>query len=310
MSIDLNIQNYTNEDLVKLFRLQPGYDADDIEKKENEMYIQLMKTVTDIPTKSNITIFLKRGRDRLLQLIQTDQSNTYMLCVDSTLRSQYNLTKSNDFIYTLHEPITAKTIQIDSIEMPILWNTFTANTFFINQDLIQIPDGHYSSDEFVHMLSSLIFIDVSIHKRTRFTSSESFTIDFDTKPLYKSCGWYMGFRRDKYTSVYNALDSLYEVISETHYGVTTEQIAVEVYDYHESFDTDYSYSMIKQDVNSFHHGKYIMTKFFVNKIPNLFPIRKYHSPIKLEKLRIKLLNKYGDLFPLLTDYIINIKVLI
>jgi hypothetical protein len=310
MSIDLNIQNYTIDDLVRLFRLQPGYDAADIEQKENDMYIQLMKTVTDIPTKTNITIFLKKGRDRLLQLIQTTQIKTYMLCIDSTLRSQYNLTKSNDFIYILHEPIMAKSIQIDSIEMPILWNIFNASTFFINQDLVPIPDGYYSSDEFVEMLSPLISVTISIHKHTRFTSDESFTIEFDTKPLYKSCGWYMGFRREKYTSIYNVIESIYEIISECHYGTTTEQVVVEVYDYHEAFESEYSYSMIKQDVNSFHYGKYIMTKFPVTNITNVFPIRNYHSPIKLERLRIKLLNKYGDIFPLITDYIINIKIVV
>ena len=311
MSIDLNVQNYTNEELIQLFRLQPGYDADDIEKKENEMYIQLMKTVNDIPTKTNITIFLKKGKDRLLELIKTVQCKTYMLCIDSMLRNQYNLTKSYDFIYTLHEPIIAKSIQIESIEIPVVWNAFNSSTFFIDQELIQIPDGYYSSDEFVEVVKPLIPIEISINKHTRFTSSESFTIEFDTKPLYKSCGWYMGFRKVHYTSVYNALESVYELIIETHYGNMNEQIAVEVCDYYETFETDYSYSMMKQDINSFYYGKHIMAKFPVKNqlmFVNGFPIRKYHSPIKLERLRIRLLNKLGDTFQLLTDFIINIKI--
>jgi hypothetical protein len=316
MNIDLNVQNYTNEELAQLFRLQPGYDASEIEKKENEIYIQLMKTVTDISTKSNITIFLKKGKDRLLELFQLNQPvkcNTYMLCIDSMLRHQYNLTKSYDFIYTLHEPIMAKSLQIDSIEIPVVWNTFNSSTFFIDKELIQIPDGYYSSDEFVEIVRPLIPIHISINKYTRFTSCESFTIEFDTKPLYKSCGWYMGFRKVHYTSVYNALESIYEIISDTHYGNINEQIIVELYDYCETFETDCSYSIMRQDINSFYYGKHIMARFPVKNqlmFVNGFPIRRYHSPIKLERIRIRLLNKLGDTFHLLTDFNINIKITI
>ena len=65
----MNIDHYTNEELIVLLKLQPGYTPEQLEKNENEFYLQLMNTVSDIPTRSNITLFLKLAKERLSTLL-------------------------------------------------------------------------------------------------------------------------------------------------------------------------------------------------------------------------------------------------
>uniref|UniRef100_A0A6C0JK07 Uncharacterized protein n=1 Tax=viral metagenome TaxID=1070528 RepID=A0A6C0JK07_9ZZZZ len=132
------------------------------------------------------------------------------------------------------------------------------------------------------------------------------------KPLYKTAGWMMGFRNETYTitknNIYNDLISLvpttiYEgyLISESSYGSTIDNyIFVEIDDYNNNYSTN---NVISTNTNSY-IGKNVLARIVItsgsyttitdNASDGIFKKREYFGPIKLEKFRIRLLNRFGD----------------
>lgn len=295
MSIDLNIDHYTNEDLIILLKLQPGYTKEQLEKNENEFYLKLMDTVTDIPTRSNITLFLKLTKERLSVLLYKPQ---LLFKVDSIYRSVYS--KPYDFVYTM-EPIQIESIQITHIDMPVYWNEYTNASFQWNQTYVYIPDGNYTLVEMEILIPSLVNLSCLIRPQTIFFSKEPFSIDFGKG--YKTAGWNMGFRKEKYEGEYDPITSLYEIKAEAPYGELTECLSIEVYDYQDKCITDITYA---------NQSKYTLACIPIQnqqRLPStIYPKRMYPSHIKLERLRIKLFDKYGDPFLIKTDYVITFLV--
>jgi hypothetical protein len=295
MSIDLNIDHYTNEDLIVLLKLQPGYTGEQLEKNENEFYLQLMNTVSDIPTRSNITLFLKLAKERLSTLLY---KTTLLFKVDSIYRSIYS--KSYDFVHTM-EPLLIESIQITHIDMPVYWNEYTNASFQWNQTTVYIPDGNYTSSEMETLIPSLVDLSCTIRPQTIFSSKEPFTIEFGKG--FKTAGWNMGFRKEKYEGEYNLITSLYEMKAEAPYGNLTECLSIEVYDYQDKCITDITYE---------NQSKYTLACIPVQNQqrlpPTIYPKRMYPSPIKVERLRIRLFDKFGEPFLLKTDFMITFLV--
>lgn len=292
MSIDLNIEHYTNEELIILLKLQPGYTSEQLEKNENEFYLQLMNTITDIPTRSKISLFLKLAKERLLSLLY---KSTLYFKVDSIHRAIHS--KPFDFTHTI-EPIIIESLQIAHIDMPVYWNEFTNSSFLWNQTPVYIPDGNYTLGEMSILLPTLV--DLSISHET-ISSHVPFIIEFGKG--FKTAGWMFGFRKEKYEGEYNPMTSLYEIKAEAPYGNLTEHMTIEVYDFQDFFTTDVTYM---------NQSKYTLACIPVKnqtQIQNsIYPKRMYTSPIKLERLRIRLFDKFGDPFLLKTDFIITFVV--
>jgi hypothetical protein len=207
------------------------------------------------------------------------------------------------FIYNLPEPIRIRSLQIECIDIPVEWNEFNQAHFFWNDLSIHIPDGTYTSSELEHLLDSLASMDISIKNRTLIRSSEPFTIDFGKR--FKSAGWILGFRRENYKSIYNVVTSMYEIESEAMFGHLAECVYIDVYDFHEAaFTPDKVYE---------NRSKYIMGYFPVVNHERIqrynLATRVYTEPIKLERLRIQLLNKFGDPFLIQTDFSIHFTVI-
>jgi hypothetical protein len=295
MSIDLNIDHYTNEDLIVLLKLQPGYTGEQLEKNENEFYLQLMNTVSDIPTRSNITLFLKLAKERLSTLLY---KSTLLFKVDSIHRAVH--LKPYDFIHTM-EPLMVESLQISHIDMPVYWHEYTNASFQWNQDTVYIPDGNYTPTEMEDLIPSLVDLTISIRAQTILSSTEPFTIEFGKG--FKTAGWNMGFRKEKYDGGYNPITSLYEIKSEAPYGHLTECLSIEVYDYQDKCMTDITY------VNQ---SKYTLACIPIQNQqrlpPTIYPKRMYSSPIKLERLRIRLFDKFGEPFLLKSDFVITFLV--
>jgi len=145
-----------------------------------------------------------------------------------------------------------------------------------------------------------------------------FTLNFEVanKPLYKTAGWMMGFRNKTYTvtqsDVYlNLIDAEYPIMyesyikSESSYGSTMDNyIFLEIDDFHNNYPTN-TFTSINE---SSYIGKNILARIVLttgantiitdNASDGIFKRREYFGPIKLEKLKIRILNRFGDVVDL------------
>jgi hypothetical protein len=138
----------------------------------------------------------------------------------------------------------------------------------------------------------------------------------ENKPLYKTAGWMMGFRQETYTVTQaeyyvSLIDALLPIVyegylsSESSYGSTMDNyIFVEIDDYHNNFPTN---TFVSTNTNSY-IGKNILARVVLtsgantiimdNASDGIFKKREYFGPIKLEKFRIRILNRFGDVIQL------------
>jgi hypothetical protein len=223
-------------------------------------------------------------------------------------------------------------MKIASIEMPNMWYMFSNakqnNTFTIIQNNIHtintIPEGNYLSDTFnnVIALNGLVNGTVnvsSITSKTTFQSTSPFSINF-TGPIYNNCGWMLGFKETSYVSTNISLN-LYQIISESSYGATIPNyFFVEVDDYHNNFITDSVVSVTRTNGTPTYLGKNIMGKIPVptpfntimtnNTSDLLFKKRDYFGPVRLERLKIRIIDRFGNTIDLnQNDYSITIELI-
>lgn len=151
------------------------------------------------------------------------------------------------------------------------------------------------------------------------TASFRFTIDFrvetDTsRPLYKNAGWMFGFKRPTYDVNFlsagrvNYIDGegaqMYNwyLESESSYGSSIHNyVFLEIDDFNKNFSTN---TLFANTANETYLGNNLMGRISVVTGMNtiitntasdcVFKKREYFGPIKLEKLFIRLLNKYGE----------------
>jgi len=145
-----------------------------------------------------------------------------------------------------------------------------------------------------------------------------FTIDFavPTKPLFKTAGWMLGFKEPFYT-VNNNIDnpkivndvlqyntSIYNwyLESEGSYGSSIQNyVFLEIDDFNRNSTANTFFS---KTVNDAYLGNNIMGRITVTSGINtvtlmdggnlLFKTREYFGPIRLEKLHIRLIDRFGD----------------
>jgi hypothetical protein len=136
------------------------------------------------------------------------------------------------------------------------------------------------------------------------------------KPLYKSAGWMMGFRNESYivnkNNTYTNLIDTNKIIiydsylrSESSYGSTLDNyIFVEIDDYNNNYPTN---TVISTNTSSY-IGKNVLARIVLtsgsyttitdNAGDCILKKREYFGPIKLEKFRIRILNRFGDVIQL------------
>lgn len=163
----------------------------------------------------------------------------------------------------------------------------------------------------------------------------NFIINFDvlhsqTRPLYKNLGWMLGFKKANYNinssnTCISYADSPTSLIhyegylkSESSYGSAIDNyLFVEIDDYHNNFPTDTIVAMNSPTAS--YLGKNIMARITLttgaNTIVNdnasdkIFKMREYFGPVKLEKMQIRLLNRYGDVINLIqNDYSLVLEI--
>jgi hypothetical protein len=147
-----------------------------------------------------------------------------------------------------------------------------------------------------------------------------FTVDFRVqsdpgRPLFKNAGWMMGFRQAVYevrrrdeslvimqntqfsVQIYN-----WFLRSESSYGSAVQNyIYLELDDFNCNYTTNTFYG---NTMNDTYLGNNIMGRITVSSGMNtiitntssdqIFKVREYFGPVKLEKFHVRLLNKYGE----------------
>ena len=147
----------------------------------------------------------------------------------------------------------------------------------------------------------------------------SFKIDFTVpeypnRPLYKNAGWMLGFRNSSYTvsaslnaTVINT-DTEYEVQtfrwfleSESSYGSGVHNyIFLDLNDFNKNFNTNsFIINSNESVLGNNTIGRISVTSGMNTTITNsandfVFKKREYFGPVKLERMRIKLVNKLGE----------------
>ena len=135
----------------------------------------------------------------------------------------------------------------------------------------------------------------------------------------------LGFRNETYTIIkdntYTSLidripSTVYEgfIMSESSYGSTIDNyIFVEIEDYNNNYSTN---NVISTNTNSY-IGNNILARIVLtsgshttitdNAGDFIFKKREYFGPIKLEKFRIRILNRFGDVIQINYSFVLELK---
>lgn len=148
-----------------------------------------------------------------------------------------------------------------------------------------------------------------------------FTINFnlepkeETRPAYKNLGWMLGFRKTSYTINKSNITTSYtnngvssvnytaSLKSESFFGNNNSNyVFIEVDDFQNNFPTDSIIS--SNDPFGNYLGKNIIARIIIRSQMNtvindngsdlIFKKRDYFGPVNIEKLKIRVLNKFGD----------------
>lgn len=149
----------------------------------------------------------------------------------------------------------------------------------------------------------------------------NFAVDSDPeRPLYLNAGWMMGFRKSYYVVNYSdtpysdiitgnftsgtlsSKDYNWYIDGESSYGSNIQNyIYLEIDDYHKNFVTN---TIVCNSIHENYLGNNIMGRISVVSGMNtiitntasdcVFKKREYFGPVKLEKMNIRLLNRFGE----------------
>ena len=381
MDIDLNLNNYSVEDLKRLLGVSSNCTILEIEEKKQQLLDKLIKINANPQMQKDINYFLNQASDMVINQMDIipkqktpfiySNPSTYFqgtfnplekrlisktICIDTLFRSNYIQTKSTDFTYTFPETINnVVSMQIKTIEIPYAWYTISAykknNSFLITVEgetpiLITIPDGNYNTSPYfsppdgvipypdiINIINSqLIASSIGVicvynpaGNKISFSSDppKSFTLDFVQNGETISCtsseglslGWILGFKQDIYTN-----EILY--ISESTYKTSfNNYFFIDIDDFHNNHLTDAVISVVRTTKlgSPSYLGNNIMGRIPVTGIYNSTIVkstdcvlnkREYFGPVRLEKMNIRLLDRFGKVIDLnLNDYSFVVEVI-
>ena len=314
-----------------------------------------------------------------------------LLSMDTLFRTKYDSSSATNASWVLPYPVeNVVSMKIASLQIPNMWYAFSeatkTNRFMVSvtglnvlpytpvqtyMNVIVIPDGNYTSAEFVQIMNNLFqntqngmeFFKMTINAYTgKLTLSQTnlvvnqtnspnlvYTVAFDNISRYekyyahcidqcefehmkqqhakeyynanihsisKTAGWMMGFKQPVYERTWAStfVDSISQVPAVTYYAALTAEAAygnnsiwnymyVDVDDYNKNFITN---SIIAQT------GESYLGVNLLGRIPigneeltiindtggdTTFKTREYLGPVRLEKLTIRLLDKFGNVIP-------------
>jgi hypothetical protein len=385
MDIDLNLNNYSVEDLKQLFGVSSTCTIVEVEQQKQLLLDRLIQFNVNEQMKTDILMFLNSAKDALVNqltiipkqttpYIYSNPSNffqgtfnpiekrliTKTISIDTLFRSNYSDPKSSstDFTYTFPETINnVVSMQIKSIEIPYAWYTISAdkknNQFLViledgNKIVITIPDGNYTNrppesaltvnnppdiitiiNEQLVNAGSTITCGYDVNGNRVFFSDSAnplqpFTIDFTQEKKMISCtsteglslGWILGFKLDIYTNQT-------EYVGESTYKTSfNNYFFIDVDDFHNNHLTDAVISVVRTSKvgSPSYLGNNIMARIPVTGAYNSIIVnslvdcilnkREYFGPVKLEKMNIRLLDRFGKVINLNNnDYSLVVEVI-
>ena len=260
------------------------------------------------------------------------------LNIDSRFRDNYYAYSSANFHYDL--PLIIKNVvslQLVSMDFPCTFynvnNNFNNNYFILIIDstnfVVTIPDGNYTSEDFVNCINSILSTAPGNFKYIYFTIDVSngssgtgkmviginssyigptfqFSIDFvkdpnglDNKniPLPLKIGWMMGFRNGVYVnnSTYVS-EGIIDMIPHRYLYLVVNDYNNNVNDgFYATFTDSILNKNILARVAIPEHGFNIVSHTDLGLIT--YP-RQYFGPVNIQKLQIQLLDEYGRIINL------------
>jgi hypothetical protein len=165
-----------------------------------------------------------------------------------------------------------------------------------------------------------------------------FTLDFSVqingaatnRPIYKNLGWFLGFRQSVYevgpsneTISFTASEIIpvyYQgyIASESFFGSTLyNYLFIEIDDFQNNFPTDSIISA--NDAHGNYLGRNVIARITIhssintiiidNAADRIFKKRDYFGPVNLEKLKIRILNRFGEVIDVKqNDYSMTLEV--
>jgi hypothetical protein len=253
---------------------------------------------------------------------------TKIVSIDSKFRRQYYQTEASDFHVTLNAPVkNVVKMSLNAMELPNsifpISRDLGNNTFEIRDSSenefskIEIPNGAYTYDAIVNILTTYIrqlggvyanyqvgHSEEPVNARILFRSSfdgsgNDFELRFfdGTNPdqnIMSTLGWILGFRLNTYkgNNVY-VTEGLYN-------GSGFQYLLFRVDDFNKNtndhFISNYTQSILKDNILARIQLK--ASTFNINYNTNSSLIshnREYFGPVTIEKMRIQIMNEYGQL---------------
>ena len=256
------------------------------------------------------------------------------LNLNSCFRDNYFSSNSCNFTFTIPSEVkNVISLRLASIEIPNAWYLFSSKkknnsfTLEVNDNnivttfVITIPDGNYDNDSLQYYLNHTYFSDAGIDNSLKYINFKIDNINFkssfeilDTHPfvynfsifflndinenIMNTAGWLLGFRMPTYLHVYDTLtsESLFDGCGDRYiyFSLTDYQ-----YNNNNSNIVCFDKSLIESDILAkipLTNGK-LSVIIDDNKNP-LTKTRKYNGPVNINKLHIKILDKFGEIIDL------------
>lgn len=257
------------------------------------------------------------------------------LNLNSCFRDNYYKTNSCNFVYTIPDQIkNVISMRLASIEIPNSWYLYSYdknnNRFKIEITIcrkcsvyeIVIPDGNYDKDSLVAYLNSKYFCDseektnlqylkfsisdygnksifeIVSNAPDDFVFSLHFTQEFNEN-MMETFGWSLGFRLARYLNIDDVIQSegLFD-------GGGDRYIYLSINDFLNNSNSSNIVCFDKTTLNEpviakvpMVNGKLALVLDENNGNP-LTKIRLYNGPIRLKKLEIRVLDKFGNIIDL------------
>ena len=364
MDIDLNLNNYSVEDLKQLFGVSSTFTILEVDQQKQILLDQLLHFNVNPQMQKEIVTFLNSAKDTLVKQMELIPKQTTpfiysnpsayfqgtfnplekrlitkTISIDTLFRSNYANSNATDYTYTFPETINnVVSMQIKGIEIPYAWYTISTdkknNKFSIiigsaTPLVITIPDGNYNTIPYATPPSGLNPDIVTIiqtqltssgvqcvydaaSNRIVFQSSASFTLDFTQQGTMLSCtsteglslGWILGYKYDVYT------DEKKYIAESTYKTSFNNYFFIDVDDFHSNHVTDALVSVVRTSKigSTSYLGNNIMARIpvtgeynsiIVNKLVDcILTKREYFGPVKLERMNIRLLDRFGKVIDL------------
>jgi hypothetical protein len=263
-----------------------------------------------------INLFNMTGQEDVSHVVKIPDGNYMSASFDTTINNFFqNVKKGLEFLYFHVDDVSSKTIIRARVNSDDTSGTTEFPKPYDPSDPRYSPNFYFIID-FVSDYKNITKIANSYNHYT----DKNFELYNRNNKLYKSLGWFLGFRKPYYkvtkddSAVYSILNPVNPITynaflrSESSYGSSTQNyLFLDINDFNQNEISDSFVSSTNNSNNEFIGNNIIArvaiaTSFysvlFDTTSPYIFKQRDYLGPVRLNKLQIRLIDKFGDLVDL------------